>query len=286
MTARTILVPTDFSDAARNASDYAISLAKAMHYEVLLFHVYNTPVVISSDRMGAILLDVVQIEKDIKLRLKEEVDFLNIKHGIEARYESSDGLVADEIVEAEKKYNPALIVMGMTEEASALSEFVLGSTSTDILNRIHTPLIIVPEKVGFKKIERVAFASDPRLNLNVDISSFVKDMFEKFYSTVYILSVVTDPEAAEQTPKTTDEHLEKHFENRFHSYHFIEHEDVVEGINEFIDLHKIDMVTMMPQKHNFFSKIFREPNTKRLAFHSHVPLLSLANTELNKLKSA
>ncbi|MES1181580.1 MAG: universal stress protein, partial [Flavobacterium sp.] len=42
---KTILVPTDFSDAARNASEYAIEYAKEFGYKLLLCHVYHLPVI-------------------------------------------------------------------------------------------------------------------------------------------------------------------------------------------------------------------------------------------------
>jgi nucleotide-binding universal stress UspA family protein len=285
MASKKILVPTDFSDAGRNASEYAVELAKAMQYDVVLFHVFNTPVVVSNDVMSPMMVDTVQIEKDIKVRLKEEATFLQLKHNIEVAYESADGMIVDEILEAERAHEPAFIVMGM-REAGALSEYILGSTSTDIMLRIHSPLLIVPEKAVFKKIERVVFTHAPHLNLKVEICPDVKDLFERFYSTVYILSVLSNEETAEHKKPQVDEQLEKHFENRFHSYHFVENDDVVDGINEFIEKHQIDLVTMLPQKHNFLERLFKEPYTKRLAFHSHIPLLTLiCNKDSDHLKS-
>jgi nucleotide-binding universal stress UspA family protein len=286
MASKKILVPTDFSDAARNASMYAVELAKAMHYEVVLFHVYNTPVVISSDVMSPMMMDTVQLEKDIKVRLKEEATFLELKHNMEIQYESADGMIGDEILEAEGKHEPAFIVIGM-REAGALSEYVLGSTSTDLLLRVSTPMLIIPEKTVFKKIERVVFTHAPHLKLKVEICQDVKDLFERFYSTVYILSVLSNEDSAESKRPQVDEQLEKQFENRFHSYHFVENDDVVEGINEFIRQHGIDLVTMLPQKHSFLERLFKEPYTKRLAFHTHIPLLSIkCDKNSDQLKGA
>jgi nucleotide-binding universal stress UspA family protein len=44
---KTILVPTDFSEAAKNAAEYAINLAKVLNTKVTLFHVYHVPLPIS-----------------------------------------------------------------------------------------------------------------------------------------------------------------------------------------------------------------------------------------------
>ena len=50
---------------------------------------------------------------------------------------------------------------------------------------------------------------------------------------------------------------------------------MVAGINQFVADNKIDMIVFIPKKHSFFNSIFHESNTKRMAFHSTIPLLAL-----------
>ena len=269
-----ILVPTDFSDAARNATDYAVSLAKEINYEVLLFHVYNTPVMDYPDVNTVMVIDIVEFEKQAKKRVKDEAEFLEKKTGLKINYEAVNGFIADEIVMCEQRHQPAFIVMGM-KEVGPLSEMLLGSTATDILLKVNAPLFIIPEKALFRKPQRVVFGNDPKLTADIEIHSSAQDLFSHFYSTLYILTVLKEPGTIDKSAVQTK--LEKHFTSRFHTYHFLENEDVIEAINDFVDVNAIDLVVMMPYKHSFFERLFNKPHTKRLAFHSHIPMLSMAN---------
>ena len=42
---KTILVPTDFSKSANNATDYAVKLAEEFNMNLLLLHIFHVPIV-------------------------------------------------------------------------------------------------------------------------------------------------------------------------------------------------------------------------------------------------
>lgn len=270
----TIIVPTDFSETANNAALYATGLAKEMNYEVLLFHVFTMPVIIPSEMSGTILVDSTQMENDRKIQLAQEAQKLSKKSGVNIRHALSVGFVEDEIVWAEKEHHASLTVMGLTS-SGPVSEYFWGSIATDIMKRLHRPLIIVPQKVQFKKLEHVVFANDHTTDRDMVMNPVVKEILQKQRSVIFVLSVVKEHAIVGADKNTTEEGIENYFDNIFHSYHLIENESVVEGINDFIDLYKADMVIMMPHKHNLFERLFKGGNTKRFAFHGHVPVLSL-----------
>ncbi len=60
-----------------------------------------------------------------------------------------------------------------------------------------------------------------------------------------------------------------------HSYHFVQNEDTINGLNRFVTLKKADMMVIIPRKHNFLDKMIHESNTKKMAFHTKLPLLVL-----------
>jgi len=57
------------------------------------------------------------------------------------------------------------------------------------------------------------------------------------------------------------------------TYHFIENESFTAGINLFSEKNHIDLIITMPKKHGFFDSLFKKSHTKKLAFHSHLPLM-------------
>jgi nucleotide-binding universal stress UspA family protein len=60
-------------------------------------------------------------------------------------------------------------------------------------------------------------------------------------------------------------------------FHFLENEDQVYGINEFaIEIHA-NMIVILPHKHTLWDSVFHESNTKKLAFHTTIPILALPN---------
>lgn len=56
-------------------------------------------------------------------------------------------------------------------------------------------------------------------------------------------------------------------------YHFTKNKEYVDGVNDFADSHKVNMIISIPKRHSFFEKLFIRSSTKKLAFHSHLPLL-------------
>lgn len=271
---KTILVPTDFSDASRNASRYAVHLAKALNYRILLFHVFSTPMMVSGD-LSTEMINLHELEQDHRQRLEEEAELLKKGSDVEISYKAMSGFAVDEIAAIEQEEKPDLIVMGLSP-SGRISEFVFGSISTDVVKNTQTPVVIVPEASHFKEIKKIAFASDLKMECDMEMHEPLKDMIDAFQSGICILNVVK--EQADRIGKddgVSGRRIEKYFENRDHVYHFLENNDIIEGISEFIVSQHVDMVTMIPQKHNLIERIFRESNTKRMAFHVDIPLLTL-----------
>lgn len=271
---KTILVPTDFSDASRNASRYAVNLAKALNYRILLLHVFNIPMVAGTD-MTTALADLRGLEQSHRQRLDEEVDFLKSGSDVAIASRSAEGFTVDEISEIEQKEKPDLIVMGLSA-SGRISEFVFGSISTDVVRNTQTPVIIVPESCQFKEVRKIAFASDLKMECDMTMHEPLKDIVDTFRSSIAILNVVKEQsDRIGKDDGVSGRRIEKYFENREHIYHFLENNDIIAGISEFIVTHQVDIVTMIPQKHNLIERIFKESNTKRMAFHVDVPLLTL-----------
>lgn len=272
---KTILVPTDFSDASRNASRYAVNLAKLLNYRVLLFHVFNTPMLVAGEYPSTEMIDLSGLEQDHKQRLEEEAALLKKGTDVIIEHKTRTGFTLDEIAEIEEKEKPDLIVMGLSP-AGRISEFVFGSISTDVVKNTQTPVIIVPEASQFKEIKKIVFASDLKMECDMKMHEPLKDMIDTFHSSIAILNVVKEQsDKIGKDDGISGRRIEKYFENREHIYHFLENNDIIEGISEFIVSQHVDMVTMIPQKHNLIERLFKESNTKKMAFHVDIPLLTL-----------
>lgn len=271
---KTILVPTDFSDAARNASEYAVAFAREFGYKLLLCHVYHLPVMSVPEEPLLVMENPKVLRKNHLESLQEEAAFLSKDSPVEIECQVMEGFAVDEILSIENETKPALIVMGMETEG-AFSELIIGSIATDVIRKTKTPIILVPEKAKFKKIERITLAYDYKLKQEVNILEPLKELLNASQAKLFILNVGKEDPSQNAEKAIAGIKLENYFSDIVFSTHFSEAEDFTAGVNNFIESSATDLIAMIPHKHNFLERLFKESHTKKIAFHTNVPLLTL-----------
>lgn len=270
---KTILVPTDFSDTARNAADYAAHLAKDMNAKIILFHAYHIPTTVSEVPVMVISPDELQQENETLLnryaaQLKETT-------GVDVDCRAKIGLAVDEIIQEGTAAD--LIVMGM-RGAGKLSEALIGSIATSVLRKSHTPVLVIPEKAFYTRPEKIVFACDYDPRTNMHQLNALKHLLKTFKAKLFILNVKKQKEIVSVEEAVTGMKLENELFDVEHVYYFPESDDLVNGINEFVESHMADMVVTIPHVYNLVDRIFHRSISKKMAFHIHVPLLALPDT--------
>ena len=271
---KTILVPTDYSDAAKNACVYAAEFAKVTQCKVILYHTYHIPVVISSDVPTGVMMDPQALKDENEERIKQEAAEITKETGHPIITIISEGFSVDEIIEIEQTHKPDLIIMGMGE-SGALNELMIGSIATDVIRQSLVPVMIIPLKAKFNQYKKIVFASDYSSETDTHLLEPLKEFSKIFYSKLFILNIVKELEAIGIEKEVSRMRLQNYFEDLEHIHYYLEDKDVVHGLNEFIDEYNIDIVAMLPHRHNLFARVFKESTTKKMAFHTHVPLLTL-----------
>ena len=51
--------------------------------------------------------------------------------------------------------------------------------------------------------------------------------------------------------------------------------DFLDAISNFAADHHIDLIVTVPRKHSFLSGLYKTSHTKKLAYHSHVPVVAI-----------
>lgn len=267
---KTILVPTDFSKAAKNAAEYAVKLAEKINAQVLLFHVFHVP--IDTTDFPVNIISPMDLQKENEALLKKEIAKLKKNKKVSINFLVKNGLPVDEIIEEEK--NVFMIIMGMTG-ASKMSEILIGSTTTTVIRKSKKPVFVIPEKAKYKHIEKIVFAYDYDARTNTKTLDTLKELSKTFRSKIYVVNVIHNEESITAEELTAGKKLEHKLKDVEHVYFFPENEDLVDGINEFVNLYHADIVTMIPHRHNMIERLFHRSITKKMAFHTHVPLLTL-----------
>lgn len=267
---KTILVPTDFSKAANNAAEYAANLSKEMKATVILFHVYHVPIPVSE--IPVMISNSSEYQAENLALLNKDATSLKRKTGAEIKCITKMGFAVDEILEEEK--NAILIVMGM-KGASKLSEELVGSTTTATLRKATVPVLVIPEKAKYKKPEKIVFACDYDPRTDVHTLDALKELMKTFNSKIYIVNVKREKEAVSVENAIAGSKLEGKLCDVQHIYYFPEKDDLVEGINEFVENKQADMVAIIPHRYSLMDRLFHKSISKKMAFHTHVPLLAL-----------
>jgi nucleotide-binding universal stress UspA family protein len=271
---KTLVTPTDFSPASINAVNYAADMALAIGADIHLVHMYQLPLSVTETPLPLQSIDEIKDGAEQRLQTLRE-DLLHITSPkLNITSEARFGLVVDELEELCSALNPFAVIMGTTGN-SAIERIVFGNTTIAAAKKLTCPVICVPKGTEYGKgIRKIGLATDLE---NVEetipfevISNFVKE----FNAELHILNVEThrheEPvaEALEQTVVlgTAIRELNPQF-------HFINNDDVEDGIEEFSEKNNLDLVIIVPRKHSFTDKLFSKSSTKQLIRESHIPVM-------------
>lgn len=269
-----ILVPVDFSEISSNALEYALHLVKKTNAELHLLHVYDLQV---------FMYNPVQLsppEYDLEEEIQQELEKLSKKilsenPGFKVVHHATLGVPVDEINAYSQKKKIDLIVIG-TQGAGYIQERVFGSTTSLLIRSAKKPVMVIDKEVIFKQPKQIVLAADFQKTDHKKVLEPLRDLAELYESHICILNVYPHIQlvpSLEEIPEGF--RLDYYLKGIKHTFFSLESNQIVPSINEFISNHEIDLIAMIARKHSFFSRIFREPLTKEMSFHSRVPLLVL-----------
>ena len=271
----TILVPTDFSQAARNAAIYAINFAKQLKYKnIVLYNAYQAPLVTDANMA---IVDTVDIE-DMKKVSEENMHafkttlktFCGDDIAIETK--SEYGTLIVDINDVCEEVAAEIIVMGVTGTGK-IAESLIGSFAIDVARKAKVPVIIVPPDAGFTDIKEVMLACDFSKVVESTPVASIKKILDETKAKLFVVNI--DHNNKHYTDETSFESLmlDTLLQGYNPEYHFIDDADFVAAINKFALEKQVDLIITIPKKMGWFDALFHKSHTKALAFHSNVPLM-------------
>lgn len=273
MAHKKILVPVDFSKCSKNALKYAILIGKRLPADLLLMHAFSVPV--THGEMGAISIIntlVTGIEEDIESDFSRLID--EVPELAEVKYETviKHGSVVDAFVAKSREFQPDLVVMG-TKGAHGIDEVILGTNAFAVVKNSDIPVLIIPENAGFRPLKKIALASDYQ-DVHIGLFDPLLMLNRIFGSEIHIVHISKDKainnEEAEEAKK-----MQRYFKDVPHHYHLLQTDDIEEGLNNYCHEHAIDLLTLIPRKHRLFEVLMKGRHSKKIIFHTEIPLLTL-----------
>lgn len=270
---KTILVATDFSEAAHNAAVYAAALAKAFNARLLLFSAYEqvpVPVseipVLSQEEMG------MRVQQD----LEDEKQVLIREYEISVETMSKPGLAAKCILHTVSENKADLIVAGL-KEADVTIRRLFGSTVTALIKKLPVPLLVVPEKTSFVNISTIALATERDAELNSDpyILDSLREIGERFHSKLYLVRVAKSQLVEAYEALNRPFMLSKMARTLNPLYKCVEGKNIPEALNTFISEYHVNLLGILPHEHHFLQRLYHTSITRSMVFESRIPLLIL-----------
>jgi len=272
---KNILIPTDFSQNAKKATDYAITLFDKKDTTITLLNTFSIPYtsVEVAYSVNDIIYDNAKLlfETEVK-RIKEK--FPNLESTITTSFHV--GSVLQVVTSIEDKETLDLIIMG-TKGASGMSAVLIGSTTASIIKSINAPLLVIPENADLETPKRILLTTDEELvgrEVNYSILQDIAQRNQSVIDALYISKSINNKEVIEAF---IDYELDLNFVDIPHQLKTKSGKDIEKAILNYTDNNPTDLVVMVSNKGNLFYNIFHKSNTKQMAMHTKLPLLILHN---------
>ncbi len=264
---KTIIAGADFTPSSVNACKYAAMLAQRLNCKLVIFNMFEAPVIHSNVGLYGISYSSEKKTAGTKTaRLTEEIQ--KLFPSLKISWFTTNRAFKDELETFIANHKVETAVMGL-ESKNRISRFIYGSHGVNIAGKIDCPVIIVPEKYRKHKLSEVVLAVDNNEKL---LKSSLRK-FEKFIThtscNLSLLHIRTKDEIFE--PKT--QLLKMNGKNL--PIGIIKSNDLQDGIKKYCLSIDTDMVALISKKHAPFYDLFSESNTKKVAFAARVPVMAI-----------
>ena len=288
-----VLIPVDFSNYSMKACEFGFNFAQNMGAEVVLLHIYFTPIYTTSLPYGDVFNYQIADEENVKNilqkvhadlntlsnNIKEKVasgEFPNVKYSCVLR----EGIPEEEILRYSKENRPRIIIMG-TRGKNQKDIDLIGSETAEVIERSRVPVLAIPENTPFKQLseaKRIAFITnfDQRDLIAFDTLIAALKLFHFSVSLIH-LSDVKDT-WNEIKLGGIKEYFQKQYPDLEIHYDVVMNDDFLNSLDDYIKNNHIDIITLTTYKRNIFSRLFNPGIARKMIFHSDTPLLVIYGT--------
>lgn len=275
-----ILLPTDFSDNAWHAIDYATKLYKNEPTDFYILNVFSaTGNLVESLMKPQTGSDIYESKKwDSEDGLAKVLDKLvltkknNPKHHFKTV--SMFNNTIDAIKEIVDKKDIEMIIMGTKGETHSRTT-AFGSTAIYVMEKVRNcPVIVVPLEAEIKLPEEIVFPTGFEVPYKRRELVYLTDIAKKSEASIIVLHV-KEKDELDGNQKENKALLEEILEGSTYKYHTLSHNSVIAAINVFVESRDSNMVAFINKKHNFFGSILTSPLVKEISFHLNVPILAM-----------
>jgi nucleotide-binding universal stress UspA family protein len=269
-----ILVPTDFSETANKARDYAVQLAQELNAEVMLLNAYHIPYTAAN---SDVIVNAGAILKASEQLMKEQLEYLKLNYSnIKFRSSCTSGLMVNSVQRICDRGGIDFVIMGTTG-STGFVENMLGSNTSSLIGSITTPIIAVPNTATINSPKNILVANDLMISGDEKLFLPLKEIATKINSSIDFLFIVDEEHKMDnKTQRLKAANFDDKFGVKYHPVHFRNDENVEDGILDYINNHDTDLLAVVAHQRNFWQGLFHKGVAKSLTKHTELPILILS----------
>lgn len=277
---RTILIPTDFSQNALHAINYAIELNKCERTYFYLLHAYADEVYGPYESKEGESVDDQKtlIKKNADDSLNNIVADLtkkhhNPKHSFEviSVFES----LVDAVNDFANKVNVDLVIMG-TQGQTADKKLTFGSHTVQVFKYVRCPVLAIPENFEYVQPKKIVFPTNYMLPYKRRELQLLNSLAGEFKSEVHCL-YISDFDALSQRQVDNRRFLQESLNDAFLFFERVPVQNKGKAIMEYISQKEIDLLVMVNSRHSFLEDMLYRSTVDQLGLHPKIPFLVMQN---------
>lgn len=271
---RTIIIASDFTNIADDATVYAMEAARVVDAKVVLFHLHVMSVHIANARLSPASLQASldQNRETVEMKAKQLTEQFGVPVAVEWRM----GDFYLELSAAIDTHQADLVVMGMAQKS--IEQDLMGNTTTAAINKLKLPVLAIPKGAKFNGIKKIMFACDIDRGIHAFVLDKVRTVALLFDAEVEIFHVSEKLKKIAEQDQLPD-HVAKSFGDGFdgirYLYKNVSSNAVVQEIEDEINRSGIDLLVMVPYRYGFWGSLVHKSKTRSMASGNSTPLLSI-----------
>lgn len=278
---KNILIPTDFSLAAWNSTEFALRLFTDTACTFYFLNAY-TPEIYGNRLMAG--NSVITTNTCISQKASEKRLSLFVKR-VKELYKndlhdyvkiSTFSLLIEAIREAVYKYSLDYIVMGSTGSKPDTNCF-MGINTVRVLENVHNcPVLVIPKDFKFKNLSNITLLSDANYLFNGNELYPLKKLCKTFKSKVHIVNTKEVPGLMTRLQNLNIETIDHKLKNVPHHFYDITAEEPLDkALGEFIDQVNCQLLVVSNYTRASLKNLRINFIVERTVFYTEVPMLSL-----------
>lgn len=279
-----ILVPIDFSPCAHHAIEFATASAKIFPLNITLLHAFETSGNMYTDYMGvnkefnqSRFQEAANSVDQIKMEIKNQ-------HGIAVDSMISREPLKESVIDAAAKKGIDCVIMG-TCGASGLQQKLWGSKTASLIGKINLPVLAVPIAYQWKQPHTILLATN-HFEKDATTLEFILQIVAQYDAKLHVVVFTEEGEDLASTVIEQGRQInsyEKILKDIYNvktivAAHLYGH-NFEATLQDYITTNHIDLMVMVNYRKSFSEKLFHPSMSKRMAYHTTLPLLVLPAQE-------